>query len=87
MITDKYGQEVNVGDWICCVPQGERSVEVGKVTEMSKKGIPLYKTSCNGKNKTVGKTVEYDSKTMKEYRKAHFTKILPTNFLDQQYEL
>lgn len=87
MNKDKYGQKVNIGDWICCVPQGERSVEVGKVVDMSKQGIPLYKTSSKGSVKTIGKTVEYDYSTMKEYRKAHFTKILPTNFLDQQYEL
>lgn len=87
MEKDKYGQEVFLGDWICCVPKGERSVEVGKIVDVSKLGIPLYKTSSKGEKKTIGKTVEYDYATRKEYRKAHFTKIIPTKFLDQQYEL
>ena len=85
MVKDKYGQEVDIGDWICCVPQGGRTVEVGKVSEISKSGIPLYKTSSKGQKKVIGKTVEFD-RFKGEYRQAHYTKIIPTNELDQYYE-
>ena len=82
IVRDKYKQEVKIGDWISTVPIGQRTVEVGKITEFNKLGFPKYKTHARATSKSVGKTRNYLNKT-----EAHFIKIKPTDTLDKLYEI
>jgi hypothetical protein len=102
MIKDNLNQDVNIGDWIATIPQGSRTVIIGKVTSITKAGNPMIKRNHKANEEATGKTVESRlegpgnpkyvtswnplGQEWKEYRKPHFIKIIPTREIELNYE-
>lgn len=58
MIKDNLNQDVEIGDWIATIPQGSRTVIIGKVTSITKDGNPKIKRNHKSNEEATGKTVE-----------------------------